>query len=350
MKNLSFEERISHYENNGQTDAEFLGGHTDKKFVRLDDDKMLLKKKRKVFLNNVKKSFKDSHFFGELFKQLQTKKSSYVTYLNDLVAPKDGSEPYIPQYVSCLIKELTDQILFYSECISCRIANAIGVKTVFNTAHEMPRAPWESKDDPVRYDYLISVDYVPTGYRTENLLELGIYFNVDTTLPEIFKNIDKKLQMIADMEKIKLTEENVARFKRDFVKQFLFRQFICEDFDFESKNMGLLIGENGDFELAPCFDMEYAMYGKKTPHYYQSFAKGSIKYLYDCMPDVLEEFVNDCRNAYNSGKIAKIFDKTCPRAERREIEKIKKQTLNNFETFISLYNEHVSNNAKSSAI
>jgi len=334
-KDLS--KRIERYAPNGETDRSFLGGHTKKDFVRIDDDKEKFSKEQLAFENKLTKSIKDSDFFVELFKDLSKGNSHYCTYMNSLIVGLPKEEIYIPKYVSCLLKDLFDiEQSYISECVGCRLANELGVNTVFNIAHERPLEAWQSKDEFNGYDYLISVDYIPSGYTNRTLQSLDVLFTEDSTLGDIMQKIDLFFKKYARSYELNVTEENLMQFKKDFARQYLFRQFVCEDDDFTAKNVGMLISENGDFTLAPCFDMEFLFYGKKAVRYYEAFAKNTIVYLKSNMPDVLMDFVNACVKAQKSGRIEKIFRKTLPNAERREIERMLKQTTDNIIKFKQL--------------
>jgi hypothetical protein len=340
MQKDDFKDRIKPYHNNGEITQEFLGGHTQKSFVRLDDNTDRLKKKQAKTEYELQKTEKDSLFFGELFRDLRRGHSNYVTYINDEIVGKKRNETYIPRHVSCLIKETDSQTAVFSECVGSRLANELGVPTVFNIAHaEVPNEEdWEFMTDEEKmystYDYVISADYVPWGYTTENLEELGVNFNEDSLLQEIIESLEKKFPDISKEYGLKDDKKQFESLKHDFVKQYLFRQFICEDLDFEAKNVCLLMSENGDFSLGPCFDMELLFSGVKSKVYYKEMLDSTLDYLSDNMPGIFEEFMTCVSTANRKGRIDTIFGSTL-KIPRRDYSHI----LNNVKGNIMIMEE-----------
>ena len=99
-------------------------GHLGKNVVRVNDDRDSLRKKREAGLVDIKKTAKDSLFFGDLFRALMSKKSHYLTYMNELFAGKK-SETYIPESVSCFIKRSQNNSDCQLEVIGSRLANLL---------------------------------------------------------------------------------------------------------------------------------------------------------------------------------------------------------------------------------
>ena len=267
-------------------------GHLGKNVVRVNDDRDSLRKKREAGLVDIKKTAKDSLFFGDLFRALMSKKSHYLTYMNELFAGKK-SETYIPESVSCFIKRSQNNSDCQLEVIGSRLANLFDVDTVYNIAIESDEQD-EYEDYPT-YDAIVSVDYVPYGYRTETFKNLYIDFNEDSSLQDIFNSIDDNFECIAREQGLENSPEKLQKLKEQFARQFIFRNLVCEDFDFCDRNTAILMGDNGDFRLAPCFDMELLFRGKKSHVYYAQFANQTIDCMMKTMPDVLADFMNRYR-------------------------------------------------------
>ena len=341
MKDKSIYSKVEHYKFTDEITEKYLGGHTDKIFARLDDDRPALKKRKQTEHIEPKKTTKDSLFFGELFRDLMSGNSHYVTYLNSEIVGKKKKDVYLPSHVSCLIKEMgPNQEVYFSECVGSRLANAFQIDTVYNIAYASPKEEWYDENEPM-YENIISVDYIPWGYETETFDEFGIQFDEDTSLMTIFNKIDEVFIMKSKDLGVDLSIDKLRKFKRDFAKLFLFRQFICEDLDFESKNACILFSQDGDFKLGPCFDMELLFTGKKSVKYYESFAAITIQFMQEVMPDVLQEFVELCQQLQQGTVLDDIFQKTLkvhPGTSERYLNQVKE----NIHKFPELYGQYFS--------
>ena len=313
FNNENLLDRVEEYSNKEELTNKILGGHTEKRFVRIDDTNNSLKKRRK-YIPHIQKSAKNSLFFGDLFRDLRLGNSKWKTYLNEVLLGKKRKDTILPDKVSCLIKSFEDndgQDPYIAEHLGCRIANACGIDTVFNIAHAQPFDEEELEymlNEYDTYDYVISVDYVPWGYTSERFSEIDLGFTSDTPLETILSEIDLKFpSYIQERNNLKSDSNMFAQFKKDFVKQFLFKQFICNDDDTYARNFSILRSEDGDYRMAPCFDMEYFFRGGMSNQYYQSSASHTICYLLKNMPEVLEEFLSGVNKAYKSGEINSII-------------------------------------------
>lgn len=308
LDNVDFSRRIEKYSN--ALSHGDIGGyhHLPKEFVRIDDNTNTRNKRIHNSYVPIKKTAKDSLFFRDLFRSLMSNENHYITYLNDSFKCKK-SEIVIPDHVSCLLKSYMDigGERCYFECVGSRLANALGIDTVYNIAIASTH---DEYDNTPQYDTLISVDYVPYGYRTESMVDLGIDFNEDTYLVQIMQELDDKLPQIAQKEKLNLTLEKANRLKEQFALQFLFRTLICEDYDFVSKNVSILMGEDGDFRLGPAYDMELLCDGAKSQGYYNDMAEASLTYMMNNMPKTLEKFMRRLEEKYNSHELESIIMNT----------------------------------------
>ena len=88
-----------------------------------------------------------------------------------------------------------------------------------------------------------------------------------------------EIYKICSRFQLTLTPERLERLSKQIVKQYIFRNLICEDGDFRSKNMVLMMedynsefrAKNGDFYLGPCLDYEMIFSGSKPQDFYKIF-------------------------------------------------------------------------------
>lgn len=311
MKNSDYVDlngRIEKYSNNVTHKGIGSSHHLPKGFVRLDDNTDERNRRLKTSAISSKKTAKDSLFFGDLFRSLMKKDNHYITYLNDsFKCPK--SEMIVPDHVSCLLKNYAGILpeRCYFECVGSRLANSLGVDTVYNVAIA---STYDEDYDSTEYDTLISVDYVPYGYKTENMLDLGLGFDEDSKLSDIMDTIDATMPDIAKKKKLKITPERISNLKEQFALQYLFRTLICEDYDFQDKNVSILMGDNGDFRLGPAYDMEFLFDGGKAHGYYQDMANDALTYMSENMPKALDNFMKNLEKQHKSGKIENLIMNT----------------------------------------
>ena len=301
-KHIDIESRIYEYDNASEI-SDIYDGHLKKRAVRIDDNTDALNRRQAKTEETIKKTTKDSLIFGGLFRSLMGKDNHYFTYLNSSFEGAKKSEMVIPKFVSCFVKQAQGNAKgCYSECVGSRLANLLGVNTVYNMTLQSTE-PDEFDDEYPDYDTIISVDYVPFGYTPETFEDLGIRFDEDTSLEKIFSLIDTRFKHIANEYGLEKSIDKLAQLKRDFAFQFLFRALVCEDYDFCSQNTAMLLGDSGDFKLAPCFDMELVFSGEKSAMYYKAFATETIEYMSEVMPEVLAEFMSRYGSAVKSGKL-----------------------------------------------
>lgn len=242
----------------------------------------------------------------------------------------------IPEHVSCLIKNFSDigADRCFFECVGSRLANLLGVDTVYNIALCTEK---DEELDYTEYNLLLSVDYVPYGYRTETLQELGIQFNEDTPLSTIMKNIDANLPKIAKQENIQLTNKMIDDIKTSMAKQFLYRALVCEDYDFEAKNFSLLIGES-DMRMGPTYDMELLFDGAKSQAYYEAMANNAFEYMSQNMPSALDEFMSRLQEKHKNGDISHVVTHAL-NVPSNWTRRINKQLDKNCERLETLYSQ-----------
>ena len=261
---------------------------------------------------NSDKTTRNSCFFGELFKGLGSGKVTYKTYLNKLFEDNNTETKYVPSNVNCLIKR-TREDSAYGEVVGSRLANLLGVDTVFNVAIEDSVA-MEYLDlsyCDAAYEYTLSVDYIPEDYKTEDLQTLEVLFSQDDSFDIWLTRIDEALPRIAKKLHIKLTSENVSKFKEDLCKMYIFRNLLCDDYDMESKNISILYNEKtGDFYLAPNLDMEYLFKGGRSYLYSKDLIENNMRFIRENYPHIIKDMMKRINNNLNNGKLENIMYNT----------------------------------------
>lgn len=309
MKFKKTEGRLEEYTETDQEDI--IGGHHLKTFVRVDDNTTNFDKKVKGGKSQSEKKFVDSEFFADLYRALSKKGCHYVTYFNDLVSAKKPQDRYIPKFVSCLRKENGNDG-YYGEIVGSKLANLCEVDTVFNVVTQSEDELFSEGEIYPNFDYILSVDYLQYGERTEDLATLGMKFDEDSNLPWMLERLDFMMPKFAEARGWKLTEEAVKKFKEDFVRMYIFRSLICEDFDYEAKNIGIIDNEQGDFRLAPCFDMELFFKGQRGARYYGKYAIDNINFAMENFPEVTKRIAEVLKENLDNGTVREIMEHSVP--------------------------------------
>ena len=238
--------------------------------------------------------------------------------MNDLFVTKDSS-PYIPRYVSCLVKHcgpaksmLGYLDMSYCEVVGSRISNLLGVKTTYNISNQMFG---NYIDKPVEWeDYYynadsISVDFVPFGWDFENFRDMGARLNTYGNLQDTLEYVKVILGENASNLDINLSQENILQFEKDFCLQYLFRKLVVADCDYTSKNIGVLFNQtNGDFVLAPNFDLEMLFeYEYIRSSKLKQLTDESLIYFHSRFPNLLDSFMSKLEEGLSNGKIKDIM-------------------------------------------
>ncbi|MBE5735950.1 MAG: hypothetical protein E7356_01140 [Clostridiales bacterium] len=337
-----FRNRIMRFSNSHDINAGTIGGHTIKEFLIVDDDKSdyaeYCKKSEEIGKIPAVKQIKDSRYFGHLFSELKSGNSNYCTYLNDLILPQDGSESYIPHYVNGLVKGYIDDKSLrcicgedfdtlntdgvYAEVVGSRLADAVGVKTVYN----LPVINYPC------YRAMMSVDYVKSG---EEICTLENYHHwlsmYDLIIHDCVSNgLQTKLLEVCRDHHIP-EEKQLGMVKdiiRDFMHQVLFKWILCGDDDIEPRNFGLIISEGNYIKACPCMDMEllfkYDEFDFAGDWFY------SVRYLLDTEPQLVTNFMSKVLELRDSGRLKEIMENSidlhptvCEKFSKRIHERIK---------------------------
>lgn len=271
-------------EGNASNEKGFIGGSTEKRFVRLDSS--LLK--------------------GYL-KEAIKKNTHYVTYIDDFVKENfDKESKDIPlKYVSILLKEARMGVkeTVIKEVLGSRLSNLMGVPTVYN---DMTCIDGD--------DYLVSIDFLKSGQEVE-ILKNKTQINDFSTFSAWEQLLDLDLDEIIDdanPNKAKI----IDRFKRDFVKQYIMKSLIFDDMDFWPRNVVYIKEEKQDgtfdYFLAPLLDFEFILSFRRNDIMDRDCHE-NIAYLLQNYPEEIVSFVETLeKNLYENGviqnkKVDKIF-------------------------------------------
>ena len=290
-----------------------IGGTIDKRFVRICDDKQVVKSTTSC----VEKKIEDSVIFRELYESLLSGKSSYVTYLNGLFFDDKGTplkqqDIYLPSYVSTLEKDVLDNKWLYTEVVGSRLANLMGIDTAYNTILHLSDC-----GDSMQTRKLLSVDFVPYGYSVISFEDMGFEQCGDyTSIGTFVNNIRKDFVAFAKKHGLKPTAYKVEKLIDNFCEQYLFKCCMCADTDFDTNNVAILYNqETGDFRLAPLFDME-GLFGMITancqPNLAQKYMMSeSIRYLVEHNANTIEDFIHRLNKLRMSKKLKTTIEDSC---------------------------------------
>jgi len=186
----------------------------------------------------------DSKYFQPLIDELLNNPDcGYYTYANDVI--KEG---VVPEKLSCLLKQLKKshysdnsphKKLSVNEVLSSQILNYYGCPTTYNV-------PIVVNDCENNNEYkILSVDFATEGkdFKTFDEFNANIWNNTKDSLERIVLALD-------DMG---FTEDVKNKFMEDFVASHIVRTHILTDFDFSSKNAGMLGDKYLNFDYELCF-------------------------------------------------------------------------------------------------
>ena len=264
-------------------------------------------------------------------------KSSYVTYIDDFVKENYNPDTHeIPlKYVSVLLKKqryenMTDTIC--KEVIGSRIANALGMPTVYNELIEYDKE-----------NYVMSIDFVKTGQEIDSFERDKNKKNYSMANYDVWEDL-------FNTATIKITEysptlvDNIKTLKKDFVQQFLFRNVILDDGDFVPNNVTLIKDlKTKNLSFAPINDYEFIFAGREESDFEEDVRK-YIKYIGEKYPEELKEFANKIQKTfYKDGVLQEEFLQELVSMKELEpyMEKeILEQFRNNVDRFVRLEKEY----------
>ena len=293
-----YDEYMEKYSNDSEYDSLALniGGTLKKNFVRVKSESI------KDFLDKITKE-----------------NNSYVTYLDDLIKSSDfdNSKEFPLEYVSCMLKDASRHFGAYNICEvwGSRIANALGVPTVFNENVSLNKQTNILSIDCVKPNTHIStlktkyyqyIDYKLRQIKChcfsdfddwENLFDACIRNKRDLTDDEELNNLLIGVDFVDYPFDRETLDECVAKFKKDFVKQYLLRVVILHDKDFYPANLMVVTDETtGKFSVGPCFDYEFIF--NDFSWIPDTFYTDNLKYIMRKYPNEAMKFANAVFNAF----------------------------------------------------
>lgn len=309
------------------------GGHLHKKYIAIRDGKDVLHRERTI---------KDSRLFKDLFKSAKKKEYHYSTYLDDVLRPTNGEKIYIPHTVQGVFKDLPCNATTWTafcEVVGSRLANAMGVKTVFNIPMEVDTDDEYGVIDYPEYYGVFSVDYVPPTYKSIALDEIDDEVDIEGTAENSLAQFEKVVRLFASNHYVADLENTIERLKKEFMKLWFFRNIICEDCDLAGRNISLLVGKNGELKLAPCHDMEMFFF-TQSDRVFNVEMKDAVMFFSKNMPEVLEELLSRYGQLVESGEFEEIFTQTVKVAPYLYQDKLEKM-IERYQQIIDFRNEQL---------
>ena len=229
--------------------GEGYGGHTRKTYLRVD-----------------------SKYFEDAFKEMRINPNcGFITNINNVV--KDG---VVPEKVSVLVKEYMTSEDIKREGFATSVLNFYGIPTCVNVLVKNPmkkeikfshtiygRGDEFDRESELNYHMNMSLDFIGENDELHLFSDLidyttflygpfdRVYADMTSAITKIlyrppFNSLpeDKKSQML-----VTLAEQ--------LVKSFLVRGLVCNDFDFSTDNIGLIVNEKDLTIRLINFDFEY---------------------------------------------------------------------------------------------
>ena len=234
----------------------YVNGHLRKRFIQLNSD-----------------------YFLDYFKEVK-KGGSYESYIDDI-------ENH-PKYLSALIKQAPLDQQYMCEIFAPRIFNEFRVPVVFNTTCK----------DSDGEEYVVSLDFIKPNERLFLLDEAcgNSQFGVELTLKESLEDFNAFVDYCSDKHQCTQTRKQKIDLEKQFIRSYLLRILLLADWDFSTKNVGLLINEKtGQMRLAPNFDLEYCFMSEFP-------VEEDLMFAYEKYPEIVEKFCKKVEQ-FSKGKL-----------------------------------------------
>ena len=333
----SFEQFIIEYSNKDELNSDNVGGHIHKQIVMVNDDSYFYRKECASAESRHElprpKTLDDCMMFDHLYKELQCG-AHYSTYLNGLVNPQDGSEPYYPHKVSCVLKRFASEkevkfrserlyvdynlSTLYNEVVGSRLINAMGVDTVYN----MPISSYPQYmlyEEYPRFDTVLSVDFMQGGYSYEDLRCLGLICFPNVFNDQGMQELEDALYKFGREHNIPNLDEQVKNVTKTLVEQILVKMLVCADTDMHQRNFMIKWRDGVDLGIAPCYDMELIFNNGEDSwlDFWLGVFRKQVKeeifpYLSKKMPELLDDFIARVKNLVRSGTLDKVMTESLP--------------------------------------
>lgn len=248
----------------------------------------------------------NSNIFKSIFDEIKNNPNcSFVTPYNQIV--KEG---IIPEKVSVLIKDTRD---YMEERVASQILNFYGVYCPANICavgddiFEPELVESKSRAQMFRealkdkfgfYTYLISIDFMSECESLETICKYEEKLQFFTSLQDSIDSVRDAINKVLNRDNFKNLNEQQRNklsntLEEQFVMSMLVRRVIFHDIDFNTNNVGILVGDNPrimnfDFEL--CF-------GSLSDRNLSLHLINEVRKYY---PKVWEKFLSKSLELYNN--------------------------------------------------
>lgn len=266
-----------------------------------------------------------SELFQELTDELRNNpECAYVARHNNDI--KKGIDI---RYFSVIEKDAFGACI--GEVLTGRILNYFGIRT-----------PYEIVVNKGAKLKLLSVDFEQEGYKFGPLVDLGMGIRQDAL--QTVSNLKNKLNNMHASPKSsisKLDDETFMQYREQFIEDVLYslivRLLILGDMDCHEFNLGIEIGENGQFYLIN-FDYEES-FSHALDHVIIDF-DSLIAVVSSCYPNVLNKFMNKFnkfieRTPTGRKKVYEEIIDNCPCFEGIDLSEYKYAIRMNIDEFVA---------------
>lgn len=290
MKRLS-DQKLKEYD---ESYIDQIGGTLSKRFIRVD-----------------------SEFIIKYFDEISKPNSSYMSYADELIREcydpdyrdKNGKKELPLKYFSVMLKDCSTHATdngAYLEVMNSRLANLLGVPTVYNVRainHDV--------------DYVMSLDFLKDGEKLVTLDDIAEFYLSNTSSGKInleyneFVNISEWSTLLSNVldcaidcrnPKMKIRKQEIIE---DFCIQLLYRSLIACDTDLSPYNIGIVFDKNGyPSHLAPAHDFEFCgTIPYSLPEYFDKCIN-CFECLKERCPDRLNDFMDNLKKVcyYKNGQ------------------------------------------------
>lgn len=278
----------------------------------------ILHKKDKSFTQRVgtgdipEPTIDDCVIAKSLIEKLLSGDCHYGTYLKDF----DG---HIPHRLSCIVKSCAPPNV-YRECVCSILGEMFGVDTVYNFTQDMfpdktnakAAKPDKSLLDSEYYDdeNVYSVDFIPYGYRFEDLSEFDLLLYSNDTLEQVHAKVLEMQARLSHGLGMAISHKQMEELAHEICKQVFVKRGFFRDWDVTARNFGVLFNkETGDIISAPMHDMELSFSPFQDKNWHET-VEADIDIMMKKYPEDLYDIMGRANSALESGDIDRVLNTT----------------------------------------
>lgn len=247
-----------------------------------------------------------------LIEKLLSDDCHYGTYLKDF----DGS---IPHRLSCIIKSCAPPNV-YRECVCSILGEMFGVDTVYNFTQDMLPNKTEGKDikpdksilDLEYYEDedVYSVDFIPYGYRFEDLSEFDLMLYSNDSLEQLYTKVIEIQSRLSHNLGMAISHKQMEELAHEICKQVFVKRGFFRDWDVTARNFGVLFNkETGDIISAPMHDMELS-FSPFQEKIWNETVEADIDFMMMKYPKDLYDIMDRADAALKSGDVDRVLNTT----------------------------------------